>query len=827
MVLELERNVVDLQRNVLIFRDSGSQSAVSRFNILASRIGEKITLLQDSQWFSQNPENTTVLQRMQNHINDYEENFNSVIEAKARSLDVLNNQLLAEINRINAALTAGSSSTTRTAFFSLYMARAEKQVINYILSPDAEISEAFSLNIDLAESEISALTSPSESASQLQSLNKLRQSFLLLTQLTNGNLYLVNVVMAGTANEFLYISGQLANQVNAANTLSIQLSMAESETAKQNNDLISIVVLSLILMLALLLSFRVILPIIALTKVFRLLATGSSDVLTPGLSRRDEIGELAKAADIFKQTNTQTKILLDEAQTLNTELDASRLHAEQATAAKSIFLANMSHEIRTPLNGIVGLVDLARREMLSEKVDTYLQKVTYSSQILMSVINDILDFSKIEAGKLDIETTSFSLHSLFDNILSIVAMRAQEKNLQVRFYVDPTIPPQCVGDPSRISQILLNLCSNAVKFTNRGSVNVKITYELNDVGNELLLTALVEDTGIGMTEDQLQNVFQPFTQADDATNRKFGGTGLGLAIVKQLTELMGGHINVSSLPDVGSSFSVSLKLRAFQGQNGLFNTLSLQEHPIDVYQQEGVIPIDYLVNNFIQAQIYPLDQLSETPSEQQPQSIIIGLHRLSDIDIHIETLQAMKARNLRIGIVCSVLPSSQFTRLTDDLEAVVLTHPFTPRQWQEFVCVLNNVPAPLFDESLKQSDQNISGHVLLVEDNAINQLVTGEMLESFGLTYDIAEDGEQAINKVANAPIYDLVLMDVQMPVMDGYLATQGLRTMGFSELPIIGLSANAMREDEKNAVRAGMDSYVTKPIKRDVLKSTLNQYLS
>lgn len=465
--------------------------------------------------------------------------------------------------------------------------------------------------------------------------------------------------------------------------------------------------------------------------------------------------------------------------------------------------------------------------MLNEKVDSYLQKVTFSSQILMSVINDILDFSKIEAGKLDIETTSFSLHSLFDNILSIVAMRAQEKNLQVRFYVDPSIPPQCLGDPTRISQVLLNLCNNAVKFTNRGSIDINITHKYNDAGNEILLIAKIEDTGIGMSEYQLQNVFQPFNQADDSTSRKFGGTGLGLAIVKQLTELMGGSIYVSSTLDVGSTFSVSLKLRAFKGQVGLFDSLSLTDYRINVYQQDHVVPPEYLKNQFIQADIQSLGHIPESIPEIKPNAIIIGLHRLSDIDMQLEKLKAFHQNNIPIGIVSSVLTNSQFSRIANQLDALVLTHPFTPRQWQDFICVLNNIPSPLAEDELMQTDKEMHGHILLVEDNGINQMVAGEMLESFGLTFDIAEDGEQAINKVANAPIYDLILMDVQMPVMDGYLATQGLRAMGFHDLPVIGLSANAMREDEKNARSSGMNNYLTKPIKRDMLKRILEDYLS
>lgn len=828
LVLELSRDVIDLQRNVLIFRDSASLSAVSRFNNLATRINQNIRLLQNSDWFTKDLDNNSMLQRMQRHIRDYEVNFELVIESQTENLEVLNGKLLVDIQNIDQELNDNVRlKNFEYAQVILRIARAEMQAIKYILSPDSESAQNFNLNINEAIKNIEEISGKDSNPDLLESIQQLKRDFFILTQLINNNLYLVNVVMAGSANEFLYISNELAQQVRAANNLSIQESIRNGDITTKSNGLIAFVVLSLILVLALLMAFRVILPITALTKVFREIAAGNSNVKTPALARSDEVGQLAKAADIFKQNNMQTKTLLEDAQSMNTELEVARLQAEQATASKSIFLANMSHEIRTPLNGIVGLVDLARKESLNDKVDSYLEKVTFSSQILMSVINDILDFSKIEAGKLDIEMTSFSLHSLFDNILSIVAMRAQEKNLQVRFYVDPSIPPQCVGDPTRISQVLLNLCNNAVKFTNRGSIDIQITHKLNTAGNEIVLTATIEDTGIGMTDKQLQSVFQPFMQADDATNRKFGGTGLGLAIVKQLTELMGGHIYASSTPDVGSTFSVSFKLRAFKGQVGLFDSLSLSDHLIHVYQQDNVIPLEYLSNHFMEAQVHTLESIPESIPETPQSAIIIGLHRLSDIDIQLSKLQILHEQNIPIGIVTSVMTNSQFTRTTNFLDALLLTHPFTPRQWQDFVCVLNNVPSPLADEEELKTDTDIHGHILLVEDNAINQIVTGEMLESFGLTFDIAEDGEQAINKVANAPIYDLVLMDVQMPIMDGYLATRGLRDMGFKDLPVIGLSANAMREDGKNARTAGMNNYLTKPIKRDMLKSVLDEYLT
>ena len=231
---------------------------------------------------------------------------------------------------------------------------------------------------------------------------------------------------------------------------------------------------------------------------------------------------------------------------LNKALTESKIKAEKATASKSIFLANMSHEIRTPMNGIIGLIELAQQQELSPTVRGYLDKAAYSGQILISVINDILDFSKIEAGKLKIEEVSFSLHSLFDNLIAVIALRAKEKNLSVHFNVNPILPPQVIGDPLRIAQIIMNIGNNAVKFTEQGRIEIAFDGTLNEKGNRLNLTMRITDSGIGMSKSQLDKIFKPFTQADGSTNRKYGGTGLGLAIVSQLTELMNGRIDASS-----------------------------------------------------------------------------------------------------------------------------------------------------------------------------------------------------------------------------------------------------------------------------------------
>ena len=275
----------------------------------------------------------------------------------------------------------------------------------------------------------------------------------------------------------------------------------------------------------------------------------------------NEIGALARAAAVFQQKNEQTQQLLEESQQLNAQqeqlnqqLEQEKHKAEKATAMKSEFLANMSHEIRTPMNGIIGLIDLTLKTQLEEKQRFYLEKAAYSSQLMMGVINDILDFSKIEAGKLDISPTQVDLNPLIDNLIASLQPKATEKSLLLRIDVDPNLPAQILIDPLRFSQILLNLGSNAIKFTDQGHVELTFERHQNDIKLQ------VRDTGIGMNKAQLERVFDSFTQADGSTSRKYGGTGLGLSIVRQLVTLQHGHLEVESEPGQGSCFSVFLPL---------------------------------------------------------------------------------------------------------------------------------------------------------------------------------------------------------------------------------------------------------------------------
>lgn len=835
LVKELERDVVDLQRNVLIFKENASSSAVSRFNRLMLSINSKLDKLGLSQSEAQILDDTYMLSRMRKHLNAYQENFKQVVDSRAIRDNLVVEGSLSDILAIKHLLfdSAKNASLKKSTVEQLShnIEIAENAVLRYLMKPDmAQISQ---FNDEIKQiANISDL--PPAIANELNTLvENSRTDFFKLTQITQGNLFLVNVVMAGSANEFLYLSGELANRVTSQADAITSQTLTVAINTRRSGEIFSAFTIFLALVAAIFTAHRVLGPITAITDVFNRLSKGNNINTIPGSNRKDEIGKLARAAYVFSDKNKLTENLLVEAQDMNTRLESlnkalteSTQKAEQATASKSIFLANMSHEIRTPMNGIIGLIELAQQHSLPTKVSGYLNKAAYSSQILMSVINDILDFSKIEAGKLKIEEVSFSLHSLFDNLIAVIALRAKEKNLSVRFIVSPDIPPQVIGDPLRIAQIIMNLGNNAVKFTEQGYICICFDGALSS--NQITLSMSIQDSGIGMNAQQLERIFIPFTQADGSTNRKYGGTGLGLTIVKQLTELMEGKLTATSTEGKGSTFTVEIPLRTFENQPGIFNqTPQLPVNSVYI-TSSPLLPNSY--QSLIQLRPQNTISILEAKSVNSlPTHLVVDIPNFSTFREHIGWLNDLANEGKYIGLVMDTVGSALQEKYASLWKGPFIMHPFTPGQFESFVSrVLSNSGGVLpVAQHGEHENVHLEGHVLLVEDNNINQVVTGEMLKTLGLTFDIAEDGKLAVQKVENSPHYDLILMDVQMPVMDGYEATQTLRNYGFDTLPIIGLSANAMKEDKQSALDAGMNDYLTKPIRRKALVDMLKQYLN
>lgn len=846
MVGKLENDVSELQRYVLIFKQTASSSVLARFDGVYEEVKENLSNIEASVLQEQNlDEYQDLISRMLIHLEDYKSNFESVVDGRSKQEtmfnEVIKQDLLILQQDIKAFEDEHSLSESQKAALTearFHSAQAYITAVNYLLTSDPSLNDEFKNQVSIIQQSLSVFADDTRFMETVNSdIDSLTSDFVQLTQVTRGYLFLVNVVMAGSANEFLYLSKELNQLVTQKQQVVDSLILTNAEQARERNTFFAIISALLAIFAAVFFIYRLTIPVNTMTELFKSLASGKSIEQIPFTQREDEIGDLANAAQVFHEKNLQTVELFQRAQQLNQQqeqlnrqLALSTMKAEQATASKSVFLANMSHEIRTPMNGIIGLVELVLKTPLDAHQRENLKKVSYSTQILMSLINDILDFSKIEAGKLDIEHTQFSPESLFENLLSNTSVKAKEKNLNLRFECNPNLPSTICGDPLRISQILLNLCTNAVKFTRNGSVKIIADFELL-TDQQLELKLAVVDTGIGMKKEQLNNIFAPFTQADGSTSREFGGTGLGLTIVKQLVELMDGSISVHSEYQVGTRFDVTIKLATSQNADPILH----YKEPLNVIifspNHSRLVASEFLsAMTMNRAPATVLQSIDETHFAIGDDKLVIV--EIDDLSAHKSiqsSIEKLKQAEIKIGLLTNTQPSTLPDLLGQKWQVPVLSHPFTPRHFRDFTDAILNNSRPLdnVDKIVNNDTQlKFEGHVLLVEDNTINQDVAGQMLQNMNLTYDVAADGLQAVTKIINSSHYDLVLMDIQMPSMDGYEATEMLRSKGFKDLVICGLSANAMESDFQKAFAAGMNDYITKPIKQEALMHLLAKYL-
>jgi len=575
-------------------------------------------------------------------------------------------------------------------------------------------------------------------------------------------------------------------------------------------------------------------PISKLSSTMRDIAIHKSFDFRIEEKRNDEIGSLT---DSFNN-------LLNQIQNTNQALVLAKEQAERSAKIKEEFLANMSHEIRTPMNGIIGMAELLETTILNEEQKNYLSHINVSAENLLVIINDILDYSKIEAGKMDIESISFDFNQVLNNVYESLKIRAQEKRLDLIFDISPLIPRFVAGDKVRLSQILINLIGNAIKFTHSGHIKVNAFLEHETLKTHKIRFEVI-DTGIGIPKDKIDTIFQSFSQAKASTTREFGGTGLGLSISKQLVELQGGYINVESTEGQGSKFSFNILFKKSEQQNRP-QKVNIQNENKGFDNNDHInilVAEDNRINQILIKKILSNFRFNATLVENGALALEALSQNQFDIlllDIHMPVMDGYRtAESIRnggqfykdipiIALTAAAIKGEKEKCFAHGMNEYV-TKPFKTEVLISTIRALLPEKYSIEERttSSKQKQETSALKILVVEDNKVNQILVKSMLTKEGFEISIAENGKQAVDILCNER-FDLVFMDLHMPVMDGLQATKLIRSHSNcleKDIPIIALTGANTNNEQQECLNAGMTDFMTKPFRQKEILEIISKY--